>query len=177
MGASSSFDAFYAAEYAPVVRLVAAMVGRLDVAEEIAQEVFVTAHDRWSTVREYERPDAWVRRVAVNRATSLLRRRATEARLLLRLGNRPAQPNDVSEPSDRTWAAVRSLPRRQAQVVALVYLEDRDVGDVASILGCSVDTVRTHLRRAHDSLARTLRDPADDSHAPRLRHPLAEEGR
>ncbi|MGZ8715408.1 MAG: RNA polymerase sigma factor [Mycobacterium sp.] len=153
----ASFDAFYIHEYPATVRLLTALTGRRDVAEELAQDVFVTAHARWHAVHHYERPDAWVRRVAVNRGTSWLRRRSVEARLLIRLGARPTPAVQLSESAEETWRAVRHLPARQAQVIALVYLEDRSVADVAEILGCSPDTIRTHLRRARTTLAAQLR--------------------
>jgi RNA polymerase sigma-70 factor (ECF subfamily) len=54
------------------------------------------------------------------------------------------------------WEAVRALPRRQAQVVALVYLEDLSVAETAAVLGCGEGTVKTHLRRARSSLAQRL---------------------
>jgi len=155
-----SFDEFYGREYAALVRLVTGLTGRVDVAEELTQDVFVTAHHRWHVLGGYERPDAWVRRIAVNRALSWLRRRSAEARLLTRIGSRPEAEVQLSEPADETWRAVRDLPRRQAQVIALVYLEDRSVTDVAEILGCSQDTVRTHLRRARATLADRLRTDA-----------------
>lgn len=60
------------------------------------------------------------------------------------------------------WRAVSELPKRQAQVIALVFLEDRSVADVALILECSENTVRTHLGRARRSLAQRLGVEAAD---------------
>ena len=56
------------------------------------------------------------------------------------------------------WAAVRSLPRRQAQVVALFYLEDRAIADVAAILDMSPGTVKRHLHDGRRKLARRLQE-------------------
>ena len=62
------------------------------------------------------------------------------------------------------WAAVRALPRRQRQVVALRFVEDRSIGDIASIVGCDEPTVRTHLRRGRLAVAATLEiDEEDDT--------------
>jgi RNA polymerase sigma-70 factor (ECF subfamily) len=56
------------------------------------------------------------------------------------------------------WAEVRRLPRRQAQVVALRYVLDLELREIADVLGCSVGAVKTHLNRARQTLA--LRVPA-----------------
>ena len=63
---------------------------------------------------------------------------------------------ELSPESCDVWRQVRRLPKRQAQVVALYYLEDLTLDDVANILGLSVETVRSHLRRARKTLARRL---------------------
>ncbi len=62
------------------------------------------------------------------------------------------------------WEAVRALPARQAQAIALHYLEDRPVAEIAEILGCAPATVKVHLHRGRRALADTLA-------------PVAEEGR
>jgi RNA polymerase sigma-70 factor (ECF subfamily) len=154
-----SFDGFYRAEYPRVVRLAWSLTGRRAVAEELAQDAFLEAHRRWSTVSRYEQPGAWLRRVVVNRSLSSLRRRSTEARLLLRL-SRLRQPADdeIPEDSRALWQAVRRLPRRQAEVVALIVIEDLSAEEAATVLGCGVETVRTHYRRARLALVDALDD-------------------
>ena len=68
---------------------------------------------------------------------------------------------DAPEPldpwdDDPLWAAVRKLPRRQAQAVVLVYVDDLSLERVAEILQCSVGSVKTHLHRARQRLAAEL---------------------
>jgi RNA polymerase sigma-70 factor, ECF subfamily len=124
----------------------------------VAQEAFLRTYGRWSEVSALDRPQSWVRRVAVNLATSRFRRVAAEARALTRLSARRADLNPVrlSEDDERFWAAVRQLPRRQAQVVALHYGDDRSVADVAEILGCAEGTVKAHLHGARRALTAIL---------------------
>jgi RNA polymerase sigma-70 factor (ECF subfamily) len=150
------FDGFYAAEYPAAVRLAFVLTGRRDLAEEQAQEAFLAAHRRWDRIAGYDDPAGWVRRVVVNRSLSVLRRRTTEVRLAARLRReRLAEP--ALEPADEAlWAAVRSLPRRQAEVLALAFVEDRSVADIAAVLGCGEATVRTHLRRGRLAVAANL---------------------
>jgi RNA polymerase sigma-70 factor (ECF subfamily) len=127
------------------------------VAEELAQDVFVEAFRRWTALQDYERPEAWARRAVLNRAISTRRRYLVELRLLVRLGNERADVNPpFTDTSAELWREVRRLPRRQAQVLALLYGEDRTVEEVATILNCSPDTVRTHLRRGRLALADRL---------------------
>ena len=151
-----SFDEFYAAEYSAVVRVAFVLTGRLNVAEELAQEAFLAAFRRWDSIARYERPDAWLRRVVVNRSVSAWRRATTEARLVARLSRERAREPAFDAPDDEVWEAVRSLPIRQRQVVALVTIDDLSVAAIAEILGCTEDSVRTHLRRARQRLAELL---------------------
>jgi RNA polymerase sigma-70 factor, ECF subfamily len=62
-------------------------------------------------------------------------------------------PNESAE----FWAAVRALPSRQAQAVALYYLEDLSIQQTATVLGCAEGTVKAHLAKARRALARRLR--------------------
>lgn len=151
-----SFAEFYADEYAAVVRLAFVLTGRGDLAEELAQEAFVAAYRRWPEVSRMDEPAGWVRRVATNRCISSGRRHVTELRLVARLRQTrdPVAPDmDVD---DELWSVLRSLPPRQAQVLALAFVEDRSVAEIAQILGCGQETVRTHLRRGRLAAARKL---------------------
>lgn len=158
---NDDFDVFYRAEYAAVVRLAYALTGRRDLAEELAQDGFLAAHRRWSSLSRYEQPAGWVRRVVTNRCVSTARRHATELRLVARLSRERAADVEGQVVDDDLWALVRRLPRRQAQVLALSFLEDRSVGDVALVLGCGEESVRTHLRRGRRALARQLKTEDD----------------
>ena len=154
--ADGSFEAFYRAEYASVVRLAFALTGRRDVGEELAQDAFLSAHRHWERVAGYDSPAGWVRRVVANRCVSAGRRHLTELRLLARLGRERPRAPELSPEGEEVWAVVRTLPRRQAQVLALAFLEDRSVVDIAAVLGCGEETVRTHLRRGRLAVARRL---------------------
>jgi RNA polymerase sigma factor (sigma-70 family) len=152
-----SFDDFYRDHYAPLVRIGWSLTGRRWVAEELAQEAFLTAHRRWGSISQYDDPAAWIRRVMINRSLSVLRRTTTEARGLVRWSNL-ARRSELELPEDAAelWQALRRLPRRQTEVLVLVIVEDMAAADVATVLGCGVDTVRTHLRRGRLALATAL---------------------
>jgi len=154
-----TFETFYEDEYWPVVRLAAALTGRWDVAEELAQEGFLAIHRQWSRISSYDSPEAWLRRVVLNRSLSAMRRRTVEARLAMRLARQRRPSIELPPAAGDVWRLVAALPKRQAEVVALVFVEDRSVADAAALLGCEETTVRTHLRRARIALARDLGVP------------------
>jgi RNA polymerase sigma-70 factor (sigma-E family) len=151
------FEDFYLQEYPRVVKLAYALSGSHAGAEDTAQEAFLRAYRDWDRVGSYEHRAAWVRRVAANLATSGLRRRLLEARALARLAGR-REPALDPLPADNAdfWRAVRALPQRQAQAVALYYLEDLSIRQIAGVLDCAEGTVRAHLAKARGTLARRL---------------------
>jgi RNA polymerase sigma-70 factor (ECF subfamily) len=152
----AEFGAVYAAEYRPLLRLAFALTGQWSTAEDLTQEAFLRLHQRWVTVAAYERPGAWLRRVLINLATSRARRLAVEARGLARLGRQRRDEPAVDPDHARFWAAVRQLPKRQAQAVALFYLEDRPTAEVADILGCAEGTVRALLHQGRQTLRQQM---------------------
>ena len=154
---SLSFDDFYRREHRHVLGLAFVLTGNQWVAEDTAQEAFTAAFRHWRSIVAYDSPGAWVRRVTCNRAASVLRRRVREAKALVRLARRTQAYIELDEGDEAFWQAVRRLPPRQAQAVALYYLEDYSVREISEILDCSEGTVKTHLSRARDSVARHLR--------------------
>jgi RNA polymerase sigma-70 factor, ECF subfamily len=154
---TDAFAAFYQREYRNVVALAYALTGRAAVAEELAQDAFLVAYRNWARVSTYEVPGAFVRRVASNMAVSFTRRWAAEARALARLAAGSPKWSSPLEPTDADfWRAVRSLPRRQAQALALRYLEDLSDDQIAQVLGCSEATVRVHVHNGRTALAGKL---------------------
>jgi Sigma-70 region 2 len=94
------FDEFYRKSYRRIVGQLYTVIGVLTDAEDIAQESFLAASRAWETVGEYENPEAWVRRVALNHASNLRRRAARKSRALIRLagGQRHADAADTGSP-------------------------------------------------------------------------------
>ena len=163
-GQAQRFEDVYLREFASVFGLAYALSGSRWAAEDIAQDAFVVAHRQWGRIGGYDDPGAWVRRVAANLAVSGMRRRLVEARALVRLAARQQQQPYAALPSEDGdfWRAVRRLPRRQAQVVALLALGELSTAEVASILGCSQRTVQVHLQKARVTLAERLGLPPEE---------------
>jgi RNA polymerase sigma-70 factor (ECF subfamily) len=149
---ADSFEAFYRCELSGLVAFARALSGSA-AAEDIAQDAMLAAYRRWDLVGGLDAPGAWVRRVCANRAVSTLRRRQVEARALLRLGSRRSEAEPDAAEHRAFWAEVRRLPRRQAQVVALHYVYDLGIAEIAMTLDCAEGTVKVHLSRARAALS------------------------
>lgn len=158
-----TFEDFYRREYTPVVGLAYALSGSRSGAEDLAQEAFFAAHRNWEGIAGYEQPGAWVRRVVANLSVSAFRRRAAEAKAMARVafGERTVLP-DLGAGDPEFWGAVRALPHRQAQVIALFYLEDRPIAEVAEILDMTPGTVKRHLHNGRRTLARRLQEEVEE---------------
>jgi RNA polymerase sigma factor (sigma-70 family) len=154
---AESFEEFYEREYPKMLKLAYALSGNRWAAEEIAQEGFLAAHRRWSKISSYESPGAWLRRVVSNLSVSFLRRRVVETKALVKYAvGRTDAIEHLPERDEEVWRAVRSLPRRQAQAIALHYVLDLPLSEIASTLECAEGTVKAHLHAARVALANRL---------------------
>lgn len=152
-----SFEIFYRQEYRQIVAVARALLHDAAAAEDLAQESFMAAHRHWDRVSRYDAPKAWVRRVMINRATSLRRRLGAEMRALARTGPQTALP-DLSPPTTEVWDEVRRLSRRQRQAVVLHYVGQLNMNEIGEAMGCSAGAVKSHLHRAREALADRLSD-------------------
>ena len=153
-----SFESFYRRERSRMVGLAFVLSGSPLAAEDLAQEAFAAAYRHWDEVGRLDQPAAWVRKVVSNNAVSMLRRVKAEARALGRaaVGGRWDPIPDLPPASVELWSEVRRLSRRQAESVALYYIAGMTMPEIAEVLGCSKETVNTHLRRARSTLAQRL---------------------
>jgi RNA polymerase sigma-70 factor, ECF subfamily len=157
----SGFNLFYETQRKRALRVAIALCGDSGRAEEIVQDAFVSAFSAWGRISEYERPDAWLMRVVANRSVSVRRRAGTESRLIARLvalqAGAAAENEAASTDAIFITNVVRTLPRRQAQCIALRYVDDQSPGDIAASLGISPSTVRVHLHRALRTVEEAMR--------------------
>ena len=149
------FAAFYASSYRRLLGQLFAVTGDLAEAENALQEAYARAFVRWPRVRDYDLPEAWVRRVALNLAAMGARSLRRRARALLRLGPPPAVP-ELSPDLIDLHAALRALPLGQRQVIVLHHLVGLPVDEVARELGLAPGTVKSRLARGRATIASTL---------------------
>ena len=154
-GQSDDFESFFRREHPRLLAIAVTMVGDREVARELVQEALLKAFSSWSKISRLESPGGWARRVLINLSIDVQRRRGHEHRALAR-----SQTPDAVEgpplPTPALWAAIRDLPRLQRSVVALYYVDDMSVAEVAAVLGVSAGSVKTSLSRARNVLAPTM---------------------
>jgi RNA polymerase sigma-70 factor (ECF subfamily) len=149
------FAAFYASSYRRLLGQLFAVTGDLAEAENALQEAYARAFVRWPRVRDYDLPEAWVRRVALNLAAMSARSLRRRARALLRLGPPPAVP-ELSPDLIDLHDALRALPLGQRQVIVLHHLVGLPVDEVARELRLAPGTVKSRLARGRAAMADTL---------------------
>lgn len=157
---NDDFDAFFLARYDSLTRSLGAAFGDRELAAEAVQEAFVRAYTRWRRVRRLDNPTAWVRRVAVNLLHDQHRRRGRRDRAIERLvAMTPTYALDADRIGDDSDVLqhLRSLPQQQRLAVALFYLEDASIADVAHAMSISEGAVKYHLNQGRTALRRALR--------------------
>jgi RNA polymerase sigma factor (sigma-70 family) len=156
--AEAEYSWVYQAEYANVARSVFLILHDRQRAEDIAQDAFVQLYAHWRRVSRYERPDAWVRRVAIRMAVRHLKREQRRTTL----------EGDTDEPTLRgpvdvdLLRAVGELSAAQRVAVVLFYFEDRPIAEIVDLLGSSEGAVKMSLQRARGRLAELLAEEVDD---------------
>ena len=157
------FDDWYRESYRRVVAAMHLLTGDRVAAIDAADEAFARAYERWSRVSRMDSPLGWTWVVARNalRSGHRTNRRRADAQRRAASDQRGTPPDIAIE----VWDAVRRLPRREREVVALRYLGGMQEHEIADALGIAPGTVARALHDARGTLARTLRDaPVEDRH-------------
>ncbi|GIJ25960.1 RNA polymerase sigma24 factor [Micromonospora qiuiae] len=149
------FDEFYRGSRQRVLGFVYVLTGDLAEAQDVVQEAYVRAWQRWSTVGDYDDPEAWVRVVASRLAVSRWRSLRSRARAYLRHGAVESVPPPGTETVE-VVAALRRLPEEQRVAIALYYLVGMPVAEVARQTSAPVGTVKARLFRGRAALAGLL---------------------
>lgn len=144
---------------------LAGMLERSDDAEDVLQEVWVTAHRSPPDDGPGANVRAWLYRVATNAALDRLARERRRARLLdahaheLSDGSaRPSPPDEGLAEVDRKEIRrrVAALPRKQREAVWLRWIEGEPYGTVAERLDCSRAAARANVYQGLKRLRRDL---------------------
>jgi RNA polymerase sigma-70 factor (sigma-E family) len=159
--ADEALELLYVAHFRQLVRLAVLLVHDLGTAEEIVQECFVAVHAKWNRLHDPDKALAYLRQSVVNRSRSHLRHLS----VVRRHADRAAPPEPVSGADHAAYDqarratvldALRRLPRRQREVLALRYYLDLSEAQIADTLGISRGAVKSHASRGAAALRADL---------------------
>jgi RNA polymerase sigma-70 factor (ECF subfamily) len=158
-----AFDAWYGAEHPRLVSAITVAAGDVSVAVEAVDEAFARAYARWDRVSAMGSPAGWTYRTALNVLRRRQRRRRTEHQLHRR---RTAPPTDAAPGADwsvEVWDALRRLPPRERTAMALRYVADLPVDDIAITMRIAPGTVRAMLHSGRRRLSAALADHLEEA--------------
>lgn len=156
------FTGLYTAHRLPLVRMAVLLVDDIGTAEDVVQEAFTALHQNQHRLRDPQAAIGYLRTTVVNNARSVLRKRQTARRHLSLARLEFAEPADsevlLAAEHQRLLAAVRQLPDRQREVLALRYWANLSEAEIAEALGISRGSVKSNASRGMDKLETMLGD-------------------
>jgi RNA polymerase sigma-70 factor (ECF subfamily) len=155
--AADTLDMLFRAHYARLVRALTLVSGSREAAADAVQEAFVKAHLHWSRIRRYDDPVGWIRRIAINRLRDDHRRSIRKQRAVDRLAAEPVtmDTHDTTHDADLQWMLAQ-LPNQQRLALALFYVDELTVAEVARAMRLSDGAVKFHLHQGRERLRRVL---------------------
>ena len=159
--ADTAVEELYAAHFRRLVRLSVLLVRDVETAEEVVQDSFVAMHGKWRNLKDPDKGLAYLRQTVVNRSRSVLRHRGVQARHTPPvMPDHPGADEDALVMERRTHVldAIRELPDRQREVLALRYYLDLSEAEIADTLGISRGAVKSHASRGVSALRHLLKD-------------------
>lgn len=145
------FTDFYAGSVVTLRRTAYVVVRDWDLAEDLVQQALTKLYVAWPRVQMPTRM-AYARRTVVNECLSHVRRHRPETPT----AELPDRPLERDEAAPDLTAALLVLPARQRAIVALRFLDDLPVTEVAAALGVAEGTVKSQTSRALETLRRHL---------------------
>ena len=163
MGDQAHIREIYEASYRRLVTQMYGITGDRQEAEDAVQEAFARAVAAGGRFRRTDNPEAWLRTVAVNVIRRRWRRAKMFGGLAPRLATASAEPG-VSEDHVVVIEALRAVPASYRAVLALFYLGDLSVQQVADSLGIPEGTVKSRLNRGREMLSTHLVVTTESDH-------------
>lgn len=150
----------YRAQRLPLLRLAVLLTDDPGTAEDVVQDAFVALQRRWHAV-DPAAAVGYLRTSVVNGVRTLYRRRRVARRHLHVAGPGDDAPSAdlavlLTEEQREVVEALRTLPRRQREVLVLRYYVDLAEADIADALGISRGAVKSHASRGMAALRTTL---------------------
>ena len=131
-------------------------LGNEYLSDDLAQETFIKAYIELRSFRGMSRFGTWLFRIGYNEFYSYMRSQHTTTGLE-GVVEPSASPTDASEAALDVKTAMAQLNEIERTVVTLFYIEDIPLKKVATITGLNENTLRSHLHRAKQKMAQTLK--------------------
>jgi len=159
---AAQVTAVYEAHALGLLRLAVIMLGDRQAAEDVVQDAFLGLYHRWDKLAAPDRALAYVRSSVFNGCRTVLRQRARRNRTVLTERETESAEARVlhGEELREVLAALRRLPTRQREAVALRYCLGLTPDDVATAMGISIGTVKSATSRGIAALGRMLKEDA-----------------
>jgi RNA polymerase sigma-70 factor (sigma-E family) len=159
LDADQAVAQLYGTHYPALVRLSALLVRDTPTAEQVVQDSFAAMRDGWHRLGDAEKALAYLRQAVVNRSRSVLRHRTVAGQDLRQAPPDlpPAEPEALAfleQPA--VAAALRELPERQREAIALRYYADLSEAEIAATMRISRGAVKSHTARGMSALRAAL---------------------
>jgi RNA polymerase sigma-70 factor (ECF subfamily) len=144
------FASIVAQNQSMVFSLALRFLRNREVAEELAQDVFLQCYRQIDRIEDAAHACSWLRRAICHRSIDELRKRRFRPSIGLEDVPEPVAPGGMPDllMRDRLRALVEDLPEKARMVVILRYQEDMAPTEIAEMLEMPVSTVKSHLHRS-----------------------------
>jgi RNA polymerase sigma factor (sigma-70 family) len=154
-------EVLFRRHYAALLRLGVVMLGSREAAEDAVQDAFVALHRHGRSLRDPEAAEAYLRSAVLNRCRSWVRRQVTQRapRPLMLVHEHQQSPEDTTVGRDEVGslvAVMRTLARRQREVLACRYVLELSVAETAQLLQISEGSVKAHTHRGLQALQQRI---------------------
>lgn len=151
------FDEFVGASWPSLFRTAYLLMGDYHLAEDVLQSALAKVYVVWTRVARMENPRSYTRTVVTNEALAWWRRRSSSEQPIAFWPEAAAAGHEEAVTQAHVvWQALQRLPPRQRAVIVLRYYEDLSEAEIASTLGISTGSVKTHAHHARRALGSSL---------------------
>jgi RNA polymerase sigma factor (sigma-70 family) len=169
----SDFEAFYTAFKDLVFNLSLNYVQNREDAEEITQDVFISAFEKFSEFRQESKLSTWLYRITINRCIDFERAKKRQKRFafissLFGINNaliidppsfdHPGVQLEDKEAMKKIFEAINGLPENQKTALILLKIEEKSQAETAEIMQISIKAVESLLQRAKNNLSKKIKN-------------------
>jgi len=163
-GDRDAFRDLYLRYHRRLARFLTRLLHRYADAEEIINDTLWIVWQRAGEFRNASRVSTWIMGIAYRRALNMIRRATTHERAMtLQVAEAEATVSDGAQALEQRQlldAGLAQLPLEQRLVLEFTYFLDHSCEEIAGIMDCPVNTVKTRMFNARRKLRTILLEPA-----------------